>query len=396
MGDINWDLISSYAGLLVLATFSIYSGSFSSLPKPRHHQRSKGPSQDDATDGEDEEEDIERLSSSDAWVFPIIGSVALFGLYTIVKYFGREWVNWFLGWYFSIAGIGSVWKSSTSLLRWFVGDDRWKSFHHFKLVIRKNKESFVSLSWRTPTLFLLPLAFAPPLLYNLNGPLHKSVLITDVLGLSFSHNALSLLKIDSFKTGSILLSGLFIYDIWWVFGTEVMVKVATSLDAPIKILWPKSLSLAGNRGYTMLGLGDIIIPGTFVALALRYDHHRHLSGTPTLHKASFPKPYFRATLLAYILGLVTTMTVMHVFHAAQPALLYLSPACILSFVVTAGLRGELGEAWSWNDEPEDQPKGGSEPQAEQNTKPGIAEVLNGNGSHGITTGPDIQASESNG
>lgn len=31
-----------------------------------------------------------------------------------------------------------------------------------------------------------------------------------------------MLKLDSFKTGSILLSGLFFYDIWWVFGTNVV------------------------------------------------------------------------------------------------------------------------------------------------------------------------------
>lgn len=48
------------------------------------------------------------------------------------------------------------------------------------------------------------------------------MLLTDVLALSFSHNALSLLKLDSFKTGSILLSGLFVYDVWWVFGTDVV------------------------------------------------------------------------------------------------------------------------------------------------------------------------------
>lgn len=46
--------------------------------------------------------------------------------------------------------------------------------------------------------------------------------MTDILALSFSHNALSLLKLDSFKTGCILLTGLFLYDIWWVFGTEVV------------------------------------------------------------------------------------------------------------------------------------------------------------------------------
>ncbi len=82
--------------------------------------------------------------------------------------------------------------------------------------------AITSLSWRTPTLFLLPLSFVPSLVYNLETPLRKSIWITDILGLSFSHNALSLLTIDSFKTGSILLSGLFVYDIWWVFGTEVV------------------------------------------------------------------------------------------------------------------------------------------------------------------------------
>ena len=32
MADTDWDLLSSYAGLLSLATFSIYAGAFGSLP----------------------------------------------------------------------------------------------------------------------------------------------------------------------------------------------------------------------------------------------------------------------------------------------------------------------------------------------------------------------------
>jgi len=53
------------------------------------------------------------------------------------------------------------------------------------------------------------------------GP-EKPILLTNILALSFGHNAMTLLKLDSFKTGSILLSGLFFYDIWWVFGTKVV------------------------------------------------------------------------------------------------------------------------------------------------------------------------------
>lgn len=97
-----------------------------------------------------------------------------------------------------------------------------------------------------------------------------------------------------------------------------MVKVATTLDVPIKLLWPKSLIFSAAGGYTMLGLGDVVIPGTFVALALRYDYSRSVDT-----KSSFQKPYFYATLVAYILGLATSFFVLNFFGTAQPALLYL-------------------------------------------------------------------------
>lgn len=110
-----------------------------------------------------------------------------------------------------------------------------------------------------------------------------------------------------------------------------MVNVATKIDAPIKILWPKSMTFSTARGFTLLGLGDIVVPGIFVALALRYDYHRASKSGVT--PARFSKPYFWAAMLAYIVGLSTTIMVMHVFKAAQPALLYLR--CVL-----------LSDAWS--------------------------------------------------
>ncbi|KAJ7497283.1 peptidase A22B, signal peptide peptidase [Mycena latifolia] len=335
MSGLDYDLLSSYAGLLSLATASIYIGAHGSLAAPRNADGSRS----------EEEEVPERMSSQDAWLFPVIGSATLVGMYAVVKYFGTAWINWLLGWYFAVAGIGAVWKSSIGLARWALGDARWKTFDEVTLVVRKGKgaEALVALSARTASLALLPLAVVPSALYTFHG---RSALLTDVLGLSFSQNALALLKIDSFRTGCILLAGLFVYDVWWVFGTEVMVKVATSLDVPIKLLWPKSLAFAGSRGFTMLGLGDVVVPGVFIALGLRYDQHR--AGAPA--DGRFAKPYFYAGLAAYVVGLVTTMGVMHLFGKAQPALLYLSPACIASFGATGALRGELAAAWAWSDE----------------------------------------------
>lgn len=52
---------------------------------------------------EDEEEDEglddEVLGWADSLAFPIFGSVALLGLWALLKYVGKEWINFFLGLY---------------------------------------------------------------------------------------------------------------------------------------------------------------------------------------------------------------------------------------------------------------------------------------------------------
>ena len=114
-----------------------------------------------------------------------------------------------------------------------------------------------------------------------------------------------------------------------------MVTVAKSFDVPIKVLWPKNiwevinagiLSTPDNTKFSLLGLGDIALPGFFIALCLRYDYYRYLS-SPKGKKAPlssyYPRPYFKSCFLSYIFGLISTMTVMHNFQAAQVILLSL-------------------------------------------------------------------------
>ncbi|KAI8994288.1 peptidase A22B, signal peptide peptidase, partial [Gaertneriomyces semiglobifer] len=82
----------------------------------------------------------------------------------------------------------------------------------------------------------------------------------------------------------------------------------------------------------------------FVALCLPFDYHMYLptaEGRKNPRSISFEKPYFIVAFLLYAAGLTTTVLVMHVFHAAQPALLYLSPACIRSVLITGAVRGEI-------------------------------------------------------
>ncbi|KAM4609881.1 LOW QUALITY PROTEIN: minor histocompatibility antigen H13 [Polymixia lowei] len=126
-----------------------------------------------------------------------------------------------------------------------------------------------------------------------------------------------------------------------VFGTNVMVTVAKSFEAPIKLVFPQDLLEKGLEAsnFAMLGLGDIVIPGIFIALLLRFD--------VSLKKNS--RTYFYSSFLAYIFGLGLTIFVMHTFKHAQPALLYLVPACVGFPVVVALLKGELTEMFRYEE-----------------------------------------------
>merc|ERR1711956_208089 len=136
--------------------------------------------------------------------------------------------------------------------------------------------------------------------------------------------------------------GLFFYDVFWVFGTDVMVTVAKKFDAPIKLVFPANIFDAASKS-SMLGLGDIVIPGILVALMLRVDQHIK----PGSNK------YFMTTFVAYILGLAGTIVVMHVFKHAQPALLYLVPACLGAPLLFALVKGDIKSMFAYADHPEE-------------------------------------------
>lgn len=137
-----------------------------------------------------------------------------------------------------------------------------------------------------------------------------------------------------------------------------MVTVAKNLDGPIKILFPRSLTPNAETGkidLSLLGLGDIVIPGFFLAILLRFDAHKAKVPTDKTNvHASFPKPYFNSCMIAYFLGLATTLFVMVYFKAAQPALLYLVPACLGSSLLCATVRGEMKELLDYSEEEEEE------------------------------------------
>lgn len=188
-----------------------------------------------------------------------------------------------------------------------------------------------------------------------------------------------------------------------------MVTVAKSLDVPIKLMFPRPgdpTDPTSTPSHAMLGLGDVVLPGIVIGLALRFDLYLFYlrrqkrnsavsaEGTETVEKAeyfplagrwsdhfwthsllgrplwatdsdkpeapfTFPKTYFNATLVGYVLGLLATLGVMMIWDHAQPALLYLVPGVLGSVWLTAAARGELSLIWDYTEaieEEEDEQK----------------------------------------
>merc|ERR1711953_202895 len=172
-----------------------------------------------------------------------------------------------------------------------------------------------------------------------------SWILQDFLGIMFSINMLKVLRLPSLKICTILLCALFFYDIFFVFitplfmegGKRVMEEVATghSSDEQLPmVLRVPHLSRDPSRvcyvhTYSLLGFGDILVPGLLLSYAHSYD----------LMAGIKYKLYWTITTVAYILGLVATFISLFLMNSAQPALLYLVPFTLIPTILVAGLRG---------------------------------------------------------
>mmetsp|Transcript_16076 Transcript_16076/g.30366 ORF Transcript_16076/g.30366 Transcript_16076/m.30366 type:complete len:390 (+) Transcript_16076:3378-4547(+) len=356
-------LIPYVLHLLLLVTCILYTACHYSLVLREEQALSRGEIDPSKTK---EEQEVpppvsETLRKEDAMQFPIIGSASLFGLYCAFKFFDKDTVNLILSVYFALIGCGAVTATLSPILSLLGGPlTSLQVKKEMKINHKLPKMIGGDSPWELDIDFTLAdiVSFIASAIFSFFYFQKKHWVMNNVFGICFCLKGIERFSLGTYKIGAILLIGLFFYDIFWVFGTDVMVTVAKSLDGPIKILFPRTLvpnAETGKIELSLLGLGDIVIPGFFLALLLRFDaHNAKVPYFPTNVHASFPKPYFHSALVGYIVGMATTMFVMIKFEAAQPALLYLVPACLGSSFMTAVVRGELKDMFAYSEEIEEE------------------------------------------
>ncbi|KAF2454649.1 signal peptide peptidase-domain-containing protein [Lineolata rhizophorae] len=300
--------------------------------------------------------------------------------------------------------------SSVSRLLW-----SWAIFPEHKLIVRIFLRRVLSVKVRFDCFLVIGALTALTSEFYFTF-IDRPWWLTNLLGFSFAYGTMQMLSPTTFGIGSVILCALFFYDIYFVFFTPMMVTVAKSLDIPIKLLFPQP-STGKIASHAMLGLGDVVLPGIMIGLALRFDlflhylrrqrradapstlaarphglenssegsiaieraKYRPVSGTwgsyfwtrtwlghllisepypcPDELRVHFPTPYFNAALTGYVVGLIVTLAAMHVSNHPQPALLYLVPGVLLFLYATATLKGELREFWNYTELVEEEIQG---------------------------------------
>eukprot|EP00435_Cladocopium_sp_Y103_P053141 s514_g16.t5 len=280
------------------------------------------------------------LEQEDAYWLPVLGSGSLLGMFLVLKYLSIDWVKTLL----QLCIVGSCTVGAT------------ENFEEFCKFLSPNPSSVRTTILKCIVGLGLALAYVTT----------KHWILNNIMGLSFCLLGIRHINLSNFRTGVVLLAGLFVYDVpagseifefgldgwigrlnspdlarsssikpiseieghdpltwpflamwqkmvplcalrFWVFfskplfGSNVMVSVAKGIEAPMKLMLPRDFGGCGDFKFSMLGLGDIAVPGLFCALLAKWDAVKIAEGS------SNGFTYLNIILVMYILSLVTTI-----------------------------------------------------------------------------------------
>ncbi|XP_017404790.1 signal peptide peptidase-like 2C [Cebus imitator] len=178
-------------------------------------------------------------------------------------------------------------------------------------------------------------------------------LLQDALGISYCLFILHRVRLPTLKNCSSFLLALLAFDVFFVFitpfftktGESIMVQVAAGPaesssheKLPMVLRVPRlrvsALTLC-DQPFSILGFGDIVVPGFLVAYCCRFDV-----------QVRSRQVYFAACTVAYAVGLLLTFMAMVLMQMGQPALLYLVSSTLLTSLAVAACRRELSLFWT--------------------------------------------------
>ncbi|OHT05649.1 hypothetical protein TRFO_26537 [Tritrichomonas foetus] len=163
-------------------------------------------------------------------------------------------------------------------------------------------------------------------------------LLTNFIVFCFIVTAISLIKIRRLQVILMVGIGFLIFDVYWVFlspllfGKSVM-EVAAKTAAPHI---PAAMTTRdSDGGMSLLGAGDIMLPGTVLDFFLRFD-------------CAYPESrsnLFEVAFFGYIVGVAVAWIMSFVMQRGQPALLWIFPSVLIPTLIQAWRKRVIRVLW---------------------------------------------------
>lgn len=198
-------------------------------------------------------------------------------------------------------------------------------------------------------------------------PLTTFAALNNLLGWGITMGSLGVIALESFAAAAFLLVGLFGYDAFFVFKSDIMVTVATQVEAPAKFLFAAMRESGDTRyPFSILGLGDVVVPGAFISLMREVDRgavarvpararpraaSKGVVVGESKGKAELDRGdrgwdsnrYFYSGIASYGAGLLLCFAANYITKTGQPALVYIVPSLLITACGLASSRGELAQ-----------------------------------------------------
>jgi hypothetical protein len=204
------------AHLMVLVTSILYAACHASLGTPDGSEPPKDASRHSSPS------DREVLRAEDAYQFPLMGSISLFGLFLSFRYLDKDLVNLVIGVYFALVGCFAVTMTVDPLVRriLFFSNPAKNKEMQWSYVLKHPLPAWlggespwdVTLKFTISQVVAVVLSATICTFYIQSRPWY----LNNVLGMCFCLQGIEQLSLGTFKIGAILLIGLFFYDIFWV------------------------------------------------------------------------------------------------------------------------------------------------------------------------------------
>lgn len=287
----------------------------------------------DDFNGEHEKEDygVLNINVASAVLFVLFAS----GFLLLIYKFMSGWFLLLLVILFCIGGVEGLQACLVALLsRWFIRANG----------IYANLPFFGPVSLLT--LIVSPFCITFATVWAVYRHLSFAWVAQDILGIALIITVLQIVRLPNIKVATVLLTCAFLYDIFWVFmspivfNESVMIVVARGDRSgedgiPMLLKIPRIFDPWG--GYSIIGFGDILLPGLLISFAKRFD---------VATKKTIRNGYFLWLSIGYGFGLIVTYIALNLMDGhGQPALLYIVPFTLGSLFFLGWKRGELAQLW---------------------------------------------------